>query len=207
GHGGNGRGASAGRVPRAARKEAAADRRVPRTWRADGGRHRLQSRHLAAAVAAPGHAAGLHPVPADARGGAARCDRERGARPRPARPRRPASRHARRLRTLARRAAGGTLLLARRVAGFGGPCRRTEDFLTRGDNMRKQILAFAILSLLGAGSAHAQATDAARRLAQDAIIVDTHIDAPGMLQERWADLGQEAPDRELDYPRARAGGL
>lgn len=73
--------------------------------------------------------------------------------------------------------------------------------------MRKQILAFAILSLLGAGSAHAQATDAARRLAQDAIIVDTHIDAPGMLQERWADLGQEAPDREFDYPRARAGGL
>ncbi|WP_024889256.1 dipeptidase [Luteimonas huabeiensis] len=38
-------------------------------------------------------------------------------------------------------------------------------------------------------------------------IVDTHIDAPALLQSRWADLGADAPDREFDYPRARAGGL
>ncbi|MBB1471435.1 membrane dipeptidase [Luteimonas sp. MC1782] len=53
----------------------------------------------------------------------------------------------------------------------------------------------------------AQATDAARALAQDAVIVDTHIDAPGILVDTWADLGVSAPDREFDYPRARAGGL
>ncbi len=55
--------------------------------------------------------------------------------------------------------------------------------------------------------ATAQATDAARTLARDAVIVDTHIDAPGILLERWADLGEAAPDREFDYPRARDGGL
>lgn len=54
--------------------------------------------------------------------------------------------------------------------------------------------------------AHAQATDAARKLAQDALIVDTHIDAPGMLTDGWRDLGGQT-DREFDWPKARAGGL
>src|SRR5690606_7648060 len=47
----------------------------------------------------------------------------------------------------------------------------------------------------------------ARALARDAVIVDTHIDAPGMLAHAWADLGEAAPDREFDWPRAREGGL
>lgn len=51
------------------------------------------------------------------------------------------------------------------------------------------------------------ATEAARSLAHDAVIVDTHIDAPGMLTDRWMDLGVDAPGREFDYPKARAGGL
>jgi len=53
----------------------------------------------------------------------------------------------------------------------------------------------------------AQATDAARALAQDAIVVDTHIDAPGILLDKWSDLGVRADDREFDYPKAREGGL
>ena len=69
--------------------------------------------------------------------------------------------------------------------------------------MRTTLLAAALL--LAASNLHAQ--DAARRLAQDAIIVDTHIDAPGILMDKWADLGMEAKDREFDYPKARAGGL
>ncbi|MEN4902344.1 dipeptidase [Luteimonas sp. TWI1437] len=68
-------------------------------------------------------------------------------------------------------------------------------------------LALAPLLSVAAAQTHAQADEAARRLAQDAIIVDTHIDAPGVLLDRWADLGEAAPDREFDYPRARAGGL
>ena len=68
--------------------------------------------------------------------------------------------------------------------------------------MRRILLAALILAAL---DAHAQ--DAATRLAQDAIIVDTHIDAPGILMDKWADLGHEAKDREFDYPKSRAGGL
>lgn len=72
--------------------------------------------------------------------------------------------------------------------------------------MRHALLAVSILATLACmPAAHAQ--DAARRLAQDAIIVDTHIDAPGILMDKWADLGAEAKDREFDYPKARAGGL
>lgn len=70
----------------------------------------------------------------------------------------------------------------------------------------RSVLAAAVM--LAASSVAAQeAPEAARQLAQDAIIVDTHIDAPGILLSRWADLGVEAPDREFDYPRAREGGL
>ncbi len=73
--------------------------------------------------------------------------------------------------------------------------------------MHLRPLAVALLSLALPGVAHAQTDAAARALAQDAIIVDTHIDAPGALLSNWADLGVAAPDREFDYPRARAGGL
>ena len=67
---------------------------------------------------------------------------------------------------------------------------------------------FALACLLLAPASFAQSPDsAAQRLAHDAIIVDTHIDAPGILMESWADLGAEAKDREFDYPKARAGGL
>ena len=51
------------------------------------------------------------------------------------------------------------------------------------------------------------ATPAAQQLAQDAIIVDTHIDAPTELLVQWNDLGYATPSREFDYPSARAGGL
>lgn len=70
----------------------------------------------------------------------------------------------------------------------------------------RTLLCCALMSVAAAASAQ-EAPDAAQRLAQEAIIVDTHIDAPGILMSRWADLGVEAPDREFDYPRARVGGL
>ncbi|MGY0632601.1 dipeptidase [Luteimonas sp. A478] len=71
----------------------------------------------------------------------------------------------------------------------------------------RSLLAAAIIMIAASPVAAQDAPEAARRLAQDAIIVDTHIDAPGLLLSRWADLGVDAPDREFDYPRARAGGL
>ena len=69
--------------------------------------------------------------------------------------------------------------------------------------------AVPLSMVLGAAAAApmaARATDAAS-LAQEAIVVDTHIDAPSQLLAHWADLDAAAPDREFDHPRARRGGL
>ena len=71
--------------------------------------------------------------------------------------------------------------------------------------LRTALLLALVLSV-PAGAAP-RADERARALAADAIIVDTHVDAPGVLVEGWADLGLAAPDREFDYPRAREGGL
>ncbi|GHE32590.1 dipeptidase [Vulcaniibacterium thermophilum] len=62
--------------------------------------------------------------------------------------------------------------------------------------------------LLIAATAHAdEPLSAAQRFAREAIIVDTHIDAPSELMKQWRDLGVDAPGVEFDYPRARQGGL
>jgi len=63
------------------------------------------------------------------------------------------------------------------------------------------------MTLLSDAAYAAQAPAAAIRLAHDATIVDTHIDAPTELLDHWNDLGLPTPSREFDYPRARAGGL
>lgn len=68
-------------------------------------------------------------------------------------------------------------------------------------------LAGLPLATPAAAGALPAAPEAARRLADEAIIVDTHVDAPTGLLETWHDLGQAVPGREFDYPRARVGGL
>ncbi|MBS0201162.1 MAG: dipeptidase [Proteobacteria bacterium] len=73
----------------------------------------------------------------------------------------------------------------------------------------KLLRSLLVTTLLAAlpTLALAQATPAARKLAHDAIIVDTHIDAPEMIEENgWRDLGQRT-DREFDWPKAQQGGL
>lgn len=73
--------------------------------------------------------------------------------------------------------------------------------------MRLFPLAVALGSILACAAADAaDATPAARKLAQDAVIVDTHIDSPTELMKQWKDLGV-AQSGEFDYPKARAGGL
>jgi len=69
-------------------------------------------------------------------------------------------------------------------------------------------LALAIGALVLAGHAlAADASPAARQLAQDAVIVDTHIDAPSELLKEWKDLGERSEGRQFDYPKSREGGL
>ena len=67
------------------------------------------------------------------------------------------------------------------------------------------LLALCMMQSTHAASA-AEATPAARKLAEDAVIVDTHIDSPTELMKLWLDLG-EAQAREFDFPKARTGGL
>ncbi|MGO4262413.1 dipeptidase [Lysobacter sp. TAB13] len=72
--------------------------------------------------------------------------------------------------------------------------------------MRIAALALA-LALLPLAAQADQPLSAGQRFAQDATIVDTHIDAPSLLLRHWADLGVDTPKVEFDYPRARQGGL
>src|SRR5688572_26164518 len=71
--------------------------------------------------------------------------------------------------------------------------------------LRMRIQIFSALLLIS--TAHAADLTPAQRLAQDAVIVDTHIDAPSELLSHWDDLGKATPGKEFDYPRARQGGL
>jgi membrane dipeptidase len=50
-------------------------------------------------------------------------------------------------------------------------------------------------------------SSAARKLAQDSMIVDTHIDVPGRVMMNWVDVSKETDDGDFDYQRARRGGL
>jgi membrane dipeptidase len=47
----------------------------------------------------------------------------------------------------------------------------------------------------------------AERLAQDVIIVDTHIDVPEQLIDKMEDISIRTREGDFDYPRAKAGGL
>ncbi len=69
----------------------------------------------------------------------------------------------------------------------------------------------AMLCSLFALQAHtAQAADVAaeaQRIAQQYLLIDTHIDVPYRLQEHWEDVTQATAKGEFDYPRAKKGGL
>jgi len=76
--------------------------------------------------------------------------------------------------------------------------------------VRIAVLALAVAAVALSSPLIAQADQplsAGQRFAQDAIIVDTHIDAPSLLLRNWNDLGVDTPKVEFDYPRARQGGL
>ena len=45
------------------------------------------------------------------------------------------------------------------------------------------------------------------KLTHDAIVVDTHLDAPDQLDEKWADVATKGATDHFDIPRAQQGGL
>jgi membrane dipeptidase len=86
----------------------------------------------------------------------------------------------------------------------------TEHNSKYSRNMMK-FSKIAMLCSLFALQAHtAQAADLAveaQRIAQQYLLIDTHIDVPYRLQEHWEDVTQATAKGEFDYPRAKKGGL
>src|SRR5262245_22685334 len=68
-------------------------------------------------------------------------------------------------------------------------------------------VVLAILSIAGAPAPGDEADAKARRLQSRAIVVDTHVDAPYVLEKTWADVGERGATPHFDIPRAREGGL
>ncbi|GAA6153993.1 dipeptidase [Pseudoteredinibacter isoporae] len=73
------------------------------------------------------------------------------------------------------------------------------------------LLCLAVASLGFASSAYSatkiEVSPKAIRLAQDALIVDTHIDVPYRIEDNYADVSRATKDGDFDYPRASRGGL
>jgi membrane dipeptidase len=86
----------------------------------------------------------------------------------------------------------------------------TEHNAKYSRNMMK-FSKIAMLCSLFALQAHTvQAADLAveaQRIAQQYLLIDTHIDVPYRLQEHWEDVTQATAKGEFDYPRAKKGGL
>ena len=80
--------------------------------------------------------------------------------------------------------------------------------------MRNALVSLAIFSALTTSSLHAQKTDSesalrakAQKLAQQFIIIDTHVDVPFRIRMKWEDISERTPDGNFDYVRAKQGGL
>jgi len=78
----------------------------------------------------------------------------------------------------------------------------------------KCFTVFNLAALVAVTAASAVAQEApvdlaatARQIAQNHLLVDTHIDVPERVNEQWVDVTRATKDGDFDYPRAREGGL
>ena len=71
------------------------------------------------------------------------------------------------------------------------------------------FLAGTVLAFSGAPvrAASDDLAERARRLHAQSIVVDTHVDAPYVLDGKWADIAQRGATPHFDIPRAREGGV
>ena len=74
--------------------------------------------------------------------------------------------------------------------------------------MRCAVPIALVAAALAVPPALADDADArARRLQSRAIVVDTHVDAPYTLEQKWADVAERGSTPHFDIPRALEGGL
>jgi membrane dipeptidase len=93
-------------------------------------------------------------------------------------------------------------------------CVSIPSSIISGESMRRFFTTLLIAAATIATLAPAQQLqqDAAlhakaQMLAQQFIIVDTHIDVPFRLRMKWEDISQRTKEGEFDYVRAKQGGL
>jgi membrane dipeptidase len=90
----------------------------------------------------------------------------------------------------------------------------TSTHLASTKGMRILAISAVVCSLLTACS-HTQSpqaqgetnAEAAKRITQENIIVDGHIDVPYRVEKSWVDVTKATSGGDFDYPRAVAGGL
>lgn len=77
--------------------------------------------------------------------------------------------------------------------------------------MKFTTLGAALAIALGSTSVAAQddyqASEKAIKLAQENILIDTHIDVPYRIHDQWDDVSKATDRGDFDYPRAVEGGL
>jgi len=74
----------------------------------------------------------------------------------------------------------------------------------------RDVLLGGVLAIFVGGCHASPPVDTAtmaRDLARRTLILDTHVDVPYRLQERWEDVTGPTEDGDFDLPRAREGGL
>lgn len=74
----------------------------------------------------------------------------------------------------------------------------------------KYLVATLSLSLFATLSGYTQAievTEKAKKIAKETIILDSHIDVPYRVHNKWVDVTKATEGGDFDYPRAVAGGL
>jgi membrane dipeptidase len=74
-------------------------------------------------------------------------------------------------------------------------------------NYKKVGLVVSTLAIFSANTYAIVASEKAIKLTHDNILIDSHIDVPYRLQEKWIDVTKATKDGDFDYPRAKAGGL
>jgi len=67
--------------------------------------------------------------------------------------------------------------------------------------------SYSQASTIAAAAAAPSLAERAQQIAQQQMIIDTHIDVPYRLQEDWEDVTKATKRGDFDYPRAKAGGL
>lgn len=75
--------------------------------------------------------------------------------------------------------------------------------------MIKNIINLSLISLaLSSSFSHAiDVSNKAKKMAQDTIIIDGHIDVPYRTHKKWVDVTKATKGGDFDYPRAKSGGL